>query len=178
MARSMFRAASALALATAAAGATAALAAPPPGHGHGHGALKATLVHTTTWSPAQCAAAAAGAAQGFAVLNAPGRPGGAPHRIVGTVSLKSAPEHNAAFEVDLAVGNTCQPTGTTLSTNSVGNGTAHFDVTLPADNTATSYYVVLKAPTTFSLPVPLPPQLPNSFPVNAEAYASQPVALS
>ena len=180
MARSTFRTAVVIAAATAAIGATAALATPPPGHGHGNGngALKATLVHTTTWSPAQCAAATAGATQGFAVLNAPGRPGGVPHSVQGTASLKAAPEHNAAFEVDLAVGGTCQPTGATLRTNSVGNGTAHFAVVLPADNTATSYYVVLKAPLTLSLPLPLPSQLPHSVPVNAEAYATHAVALS
>lgn len=176
MARSMIRTVLGATAAAGVACAASAIAAPPPGHGNGHGALKASLVHTTTWSPAQCAAASSGAAQGFAVLNAPGRPGGAPRRVLGTVSLKGAPEHNAAFEVDLAVGGTCQPTGATLTTNGVGNGTAHFDVLLPADNTATSYYVVLKAPLTLSLP--LPAQLPHSFPVNAEAYASQAVALS
>lgn len=176
MARSTFRTGLALAMAAGLAGATAALAAPPPGHGHG--ALKASLVPTTTWSPAQCAAAGSGTSQGFAVLNAPGRPGGAPHRVLGTVALKAAPQHNAAFEIDLAVGSTCQPTGAVLHTDGVGNGTAHFDVTLPASNTATSYYVVLKAPLALSLPLPLPSQLPTSFPVNAEAYASAPVGLS
>ena len=175
MARSTFRTGLALSVAAALAGATAALAAPPSGHGHGHGALKASLVPTTTWSPAQCAAAASGAPQGFAVLNAPGRTGGAPHRVLGTVALKAAPQHDAAFEVDLAVGGTCQPTGAILRTNGAGNGTAHFAVTLPASNTVTSYYVVLKAPLALSLP--LPSQLPTS-PVNAEAYASAPVALS
>ena len=160
------------ALATGLAGASVAIAA-PAGHGHGHGALKAALVPTTTQTLAQCSAASAGTAKGFAVLNAPGKPGGAPRRVVGTVALKSAAEKNAAFEVDLAVGGTCQATGATLRTNGQGNGTAHFDVALPQDNSATSYYVVLKAPATFA---PLP--LPLSIPFDAEAYATPAVSLS
>ena len=162
-----------VAVAAGLAGASTAIAA-PAGHGHGHGALKAALVPTTTQTLSQCAAATSGAAKGFAILNAPGRPGGAPRRVVGTIALKNAAEKNAAFEVDLAVGGTCQPTGATLRTNGQGNGTAHFDVALPANNTATSYYVVLKAP----LALPLPVSLPVSLPIDAEAYATPSVSLS
>src|SRR4051794_16678498 len=167
MARSVIRTALAVSLATGVAAGASAFAGPPPGHGHG--GLKASLVPTATLLPTQCAAGTTGTPRGFAVLNAPGRPGAAPSRVLGTVSLQHAPETNTTFEVDLAVGGTCVPTGTTLSTNGVGNGTAHFGVSLPADNTATSYYVVLKG-------APLP-QL-SRLPVLTERYASSAVALS
>jgi hypothetical protein len=161
------------AVATGLAGTTAAIAA-PAANGHGHGALKAALVPTTSQTLSQCAAASSGAAKGFAVLSAPGKPGGTPRRVVGTVALKKAAEKNATFEVDLAVGGTCQATGATLHTNGQGNGTAHFDVALPENNSATSYYVVLKAPSTLTLPLPLP----LSAPIDAEAYATPAVSLS
>lgn len=173
MARSTIRTAVTVALAAGIAGATAAVAAPAPAHGHG--ALKATLFPKTS-TLSQCDAATSGASKGFAVLNAPGKPGGAPSRVVGTVSLKKAAETNTAFEVDLAVGGTCQNTGSTLTTNGVGNGTASFSVALPADNTDTEFYVVLKKAPANPLAA-LPVQLPIPVAMS-EAYASKAVTLS
>ena len=158
--------------------AASAIAAPPPGHGHGHGALRAALVaDQPQWFASQCQAAAGGTAQGFAVLNAPGKPGGAPSRVIGTVSLKHAPEHSASFAVQLGTRGTCTTTGATLTTNEVGNGTAHFDVQLPAGSTATSYYVVLQQQGALpSLPVPVPlPSVPLPM---REYYATPSVTLS
>jgi hypothetical protein len=166
MARPVIRAALLTAVAAAAAGATGALAAPPPGHGHG--SIKAALQPTTTLLPSQCAAATTGPAKGFAVLNAPGAPGATPGNVLGTVSLKRAAEKNTAFEVDLAIGGACVDTGAVLTTNTTGNGTAHFAMPLP-DNADTDVYVVLK-----KAPIP---QL-SALPLGVEAYASKAVRLS
>jgi hypothetical protein len=164
------RSALATALLAGAATATGAVAAPPSGHGHGHGhgALKAALQSTVTLLPTQCAAATNGAPKGFAVLNAPGAPGGAPTRVIGTVSLTGAPEKNTAFEVDLATGGICADTGAVLKTNSAGNGTAHFDLPLP-NNTHSEFYVVLKKAPTAQL---------SRLPFGVEVYGSRPVPLS
>ena len=178
MSRSMIRTVVGVTVAAGVACAASAIAAPPPGHAHGHGALRAALVADQPQPFAsQCQAATSGAAQGFAVLNAPGKPGGAPSRVIGTVSLKRAPQHNATFAVQLGTGGTCTPTGATLTTNSVGNGTAHFDVRLPANATATSYYVVLQqAPTLPSLPIPV--TLPSVPLPMQQYYATPAVTLS
>ena len=178
MARSIIRSTVGVTVVAGVACAASALATPPPGHGHGRGALRATLVASQPqWYASQCQAATSGPAQGFAVLNAPGKPGGAPSRVIGTVSLKHAPQHNATFAVQLGTGGTCTATGVTLATNAVGNGTAHFDVRLPASSTATSYYVVLQqsaSPPSLPIPVKLPaPALPMQ-----EYYATPAVTLS
>lgn len=169
MARSTIRAAVTAALAAGVAAASAAVAAPAPGHGHG--ALKSILIPTQpSAASSQCQAATTGAAQGFAVLSAPGKPGGAPKRVLGTVSLKKAPQHNATFDVQIATGGTCTDAGATLTTNDVGNGTAHFDFKPAPGSTATSYYVVLTQTVAPALPM-----LPATV---QEYYASRAVTLS
>lgn len=171
MARSTISAAVTVALITGIAAASAAVAAPAPGHGHGHGALKSILVPTQPSAmSSQCQAATTGAPQGFAVLSAPGKPGSAPTRVVGTVSLKKAPQHNATFSVQIATSGTCTDTGAKVTTNGVGNGTARFDFKPPAGSTATSYYVVLTQTVASALPA-----LPATV---REYYASQALALS
>ena len=169
MVRSTIRTALAVTFTASVAAASAALAAPAPGHGHG--ALKTTLIPTQP-SPmsSQCQAATTGTPQGFAVLNAPGKPGGAPKRVLGTVSLKKAPQHKATFDVKIATGGTCTDTGADLTTNDVGNGTAHFDFRPPSGSTATSYYVVLTQT--------VAPALALIAPTEQEYYASQAVTLS
>jgi hypothetical protein len=156
-----------VALGIAAAGAASAAPA-GNGHGGGHGAVKAALIPTTSTSPAQCDKASSGAAAGFAVLNAPGKPTASPSKILGTVALKGAPEHNTAFKVELAIGGSCQDTGVTLTTNAVGNGTASFNVPVSGGTPTTTYYVVLTKPLIAQLPLPL----------QAEAYATPSVTLS
>lgn len=168
MARSNIRLAFGVTSAAAIAFAASAMAATP---GHGHGALKSILIPTQPSPTAsQCQAATTGTAQGFAVLSAPGKPGGAPKRVLGAVSLKKAPQHKATFSVQIASGGTCTDTGATLTTNNVGNGTAHFDFKPAAGSTATSYYVVLTQTIAPALPV-----LPATV---QEYYASQAVTLS
>jgi hypothetical protein len=169
MARSALRAA--LVTATAATIATAAVAvATPSAPAGGHGALKTALIPTApSFLDDQCQAASTGATQGFAVLNAPGKPGSAPKRVLGTVSLKKAPQHDTTFSVQLATGGTCTDTGAKLVTNNVGNGTAHFAVALPTGSTANAFYVVLQAPNTGQTALITP---------TLEFYASQAVTLS
>jgi len=170
MARSTIRLAVCVTSATAIAFAASAVAA-SPGHGHGHGALKSVLIPTQpSATGSQCQAATTGTPQGFALLSAPGKPGGAPKRVLGTVSLKKAPQHNATFSVQVATGGTCTDTGVKLTTNDVGNGTAHFDFKPAAGSTATSYYVVLTQTVAPALPA-----LPATV---QEYYASQAVTLS
>ena len=172
MARSALRAIFVTATAASIATAAAAIAA-PSGHTGGHGALKAGLIPTAPSAiQSQCQEAGSGAAQGFAVLTAPGKPGTAPGRVTGTVSLKKAPQHATTFSVQLATGGNCRDTGAKLTTNRVGNGTAHFDVVLPSGSTATAYYVVLQAPSAQTVPVLPLPAAP------AEYYASKAVTLS
>lgn len=157
---------SALALGVAAGG-IASAAPGGNGHGRGHGALKAALIPTMSLSPLQCDKATSGDATGFAVLNAPGNPHGSPTKIVGTVSLKAAPEHNTTFGVELSVGGVCQSTGSQLTTNGVGNGTASFSVPVSTATSTTSYYVVLTKA--------LIPQLPQ---LQVEAYATPSVSFN
>ena len=174
MARSAIRTAFVATLAASIGCAAAAVAAPTTGHGR-HGAVKTTLIPTHPAPTAsQCQAATTGTPQGSAILTAPGKPGGIPTRIVGTVSLKQAPQHNTAFSVQLGTGSTCTNTGATLTTNDVGNGTAHFDFAVPSGSTATTYFVVLQAPTAIAGALPV---LPTSV-APAEYYASQAASLS
>jgi hypothetical protein len=173
MARPAIRTALVATLAAGIGCAAVAVAAPAAGHGR-HGALKTTLLPTQPApTDSQCQAATTGTPQGFAVLNAPGKPGGAPSRVVGTLSLKKAAQHNTEFSVQLGTAGTCTDTGAKLTTNSVGNGTAHFDLKLPSGASATAYYVVLQAPAAAAALAVLPASV-----APAEYYASKVVTLS
>jgi hypothetical protein len=122
----------------------------------GQGAQKRGLFPTT--STGQCdpsATDAAGSADGFAILNAPGQVGSV-KKIVGEVSLKTGTP-GTTYMVELADDSgACMPVGS-LTANAQGNGNAHinFPVTSPL---AATYYVVLTegANEVFaSAPVPL-----------------------
>jgi hypothetical protein len=126
------------------------------GTSDGQGAQKSPLVVTQppfTATMSQCQKAGAGATNGFAILNAPGKVGSV-EKINGEVSLKRGPA-NTTFVVNLAKGGVCTVTGT-LHTNNVGNGNSHIN---QAGFSAGTYYVVLK----------------NTM--GREQYASNPVVL-
>jgi hypothetical protein len=130
----------------------------------GNGAQKAGMAEASGSSVTGCSAAPATAgkqtALGFAVLNAPGKPG-SPSKIVGEVALKGAKP--GTYDVNLANGSGCGTKVGTLTVDQQGNGNA--SVAAPG-NGAGTYYVVLTQPA-------LDPQLP----VSMERYASAPVSL-
>ena len=101
-------------------------------------------------------------ANGFAVLNAPGKPGSAPagRKIVGEVALKNAPA-NTTYDVNLANGSGCGTKLGSLTVNAQGNG--NFAISAPGG--AGTYYVTLTQP-------PALPLLPT-----VQKYATAPVTL-
>ena len=180
------------------AGATGALA-DPPGHSHGHGHAYAyghanhgngavkTAVTKMSMNLDQCRASdGTGAPTGFAVLNAPGAPTSSPGYIRGTVALKKAAEHDTTFDIAVAVGGSCHDTGSTLTTNGVGNGTGSFTFAVPtpqslpgplASTAPPTYYVVLTKSAVPSQLSQLPKQITSLLP-GEEAYATAPTPLS
>ena len=133
----------------------------------GNGAQKSGLASPAT-PPTFCTSATpqeAGkqTAHGFAVLNAPGKPGSpaAGRKILGTVALKAAP----AGTYDVRLANTASSCGTSVGTLTVGqggNGNVHFST----PGGAGTYYVVLTQP--------LVPEIPA---ITAQKYATAPVTL-
>ena len=129
-----------------------------------NGAQKAGIAEASGLAPLSCSAADAAeagkqTALGFAVLNAPGKPG-SPRKIVGEVALKGATP--GTYDVNLAKGNGCGTKVATLVVNAHGFGNAA--LAAPGDGAGT-YYVTLTQPA-------LDPALPGAL----ESYASAPVA--
>lgn len=130
------------------------------------GAQKSSLVAASGLVPLTCQSGPAGTgkqtALGFVVLNAPGRPG-APRKIVGQVSVKSAAE--GVYDVLLASGTngSCGTKVATLTVDHQGHGSAA--IASPTAQ-AGSYYIVLSQ------------VLGNGVPVSPESYASAPVVLN
>jgi hypothetical protein len=105
----------------------------------GNGAARAGLTVNTGSDNSECESGA-GATNGFAIFNAPGRPG-ATIKFNGEVSLKNgAPD--TAYNVYLVPdGGDCQVPAGVLATNGVGNGNAH--LAKPGQGAGT-YYIVLQ----------------------------------
>lgn len=126
---------------------TAGLASAAPGKGAG--AQKSGLAPTSSALPSSSCSSAnpstAGqqTANGFAVLNAPGKPGSAPagRKVVGEVALKSAP----AGTYDVRLSNAAGSCGTSVGTLTVGqSGSGNTAFSTPGG--AGTYYVVLTQP--------------------------------
>ena len=134
----------------------------------GNGARKSGLASPST-SPGSCTAASSTGSQtshGFAVLNAPDKPGSPAtgRKIVGEVALKNAPA--GTYDVRLATAaDDCGTKVATLTVGSGGNGNA----ALTAPGGAGTYHVVLTqqvAPMFAFLPM-----------TTVQKYASAPVTL-
>jgi hypothetical protein len=129
-----------------------------------NGAQKAGIAEVSGNSLTGCSAAPTTTgnqtATGFAVLNAPGKPG-SPRKIVGEVALKSAKP--GTYDVNLANGSGCGTKVATLTVNDQGNGSAA--IAAPG-NGAGTYYVVLTQPA-----------ITAELPGTVERYASVAVAL-
>ncbi len=131
---------------------TAGLASAAPGKGAG--AQKSGLAPTASSSvpSSNCSSAnptTAGkqTANGFAVLNAPGKPGSAAagRKVVGEVALKSAP----AGSYDVRLSTTAGSCGTSVGTLTVDqSGSANTAFSTPGG--AGTYYVVLTQPSQFA----------------------------
>lgn len=143
--------------------------------GNGNGAVKAGLEDMGS-APAflgSCSAADESAgkqtANGFVLLNAPGKPAkdgkpGATRKLLGEVALKGAAP-NSSYKVQLASGSGCGELKGTLTTNAQGNGNLSFQD--PAKGAGTYYVVLVQEP----LPAPL-----NAVVVQ-QSYASAPVTV-
>lgn len=127
---------------------TAGLASAAPGKGAG--AQKSGLAPTSagpvpssSCSSASPATAGKQTANGFAVLNAPGKPGSAAagRKIVGEVALKSAP----AGTYDVRLSPTAGSCGTSVGTLTVGQSGSG-NVAFSTAGGAGTYYVVLTQP--------------------------------
>ena len=129
----------------------------------GNGAQKSGLAAKTSYFTCSSAAAAEAGKQtanGFAVLNAPGKPG-SPHKIVGEVALKNAPA--GSYDVRLAsTPNSCGTSVGSLTVGANGNGNA----SIAAPGAAGTYYVVLTQPVVVA-------ELPGTV----QRFASAPVTL-
>ena len=113
------------------AGATAASAG-------GNGAARSGLSPQTGQNNDQCVPGSGAGTNGFAIVNAPGKPGEA-RFVNGEVSLKNGPA-NSTYTVWINDGDNCLPEGT-LTTNGQGNGNHHLtDATLSSG----TFYVVLQ----------------------------------
>jgi hypothetical protein len=122
----------ALGVTVAAAGAAAA------GTSDGQGAQKSGLSPTAGSMSSQCNAGSGANANGFGILNAPGKVG-AVQKVNGEVSLKRGTP-DTTYVVNLAQGGNCMPVAM-LTTNGNGNGNAHINV---SPGMAGTYYVVLQ----------------------------------
>ena len=109
------------------------------GTADGQGAQKSGLSPTAGSMSSQCNPGSGANTNGFSILNAPGKVG-AVNKINGEVSLKRATP-NTTYVVNPAdSSNNCRPVAM-LTTNNVGNGNAHINVT---PGMAGTYYVVLQ----------------------------------
>jgi hypothetical protein len=105
----------------------------------GNGAARSGLSPNTGSDNSECEAGSGAATNGFAIFNAPGRPG-ATIKFNGEVSLKrGAP--NTTYDVYLVPdGGDCEVPAGMITTNGVGNGNAH--LAKPGEGAGT-YYIVL-----------------------------------
>src|SRR4051794_14299422 len=109
------------------------------GTADGQGAQKSGLSPTAGDMNSQCNSGTGANTNGFAILNAPGKVG-AVQKVNGEVSLKRATP-NTTYIVNLSQGDkNCMPVAM-LTTNNVGNGNAHINV---SPGMAGTYYVVLQ----------------------------------
>lgn len=142
------------------AGAGAAAAKP----GNGNGAVKSGLAAASGLAPVSCQAAPSSTGQqtanGFVVLNAPGKPGQA-HKLLGQVALKGA--QPGAYDVRLVSGSGCGTSVGTLTVNQQGNGNLHFT---QADRSSGTWHVVVTAAV-----------LDPAVPLGQQRFASSPVAV-
>ncbi|MCU1602836.1 MAG: hypothetical protein JWO22_3545 [Frankiales bacterium] len=121
-----------------ASGAVVAVAGATTASAGGNGAARSGLSPTVTDNSQQCDPGTGAGTNGFAIVNAPGKPGEA-RFVNGEVSLKrGAP--SSVYTVWLNDGSTCLPEGTPV-TNGVGNGNHHLNDASLSDGT---FYVVLK----------------------------------
>lgn len=106
----------------------------------GNGAQRSGLSPQAGSNDDQCVVGSGAGTNGFAIVNAPGKPGSA-RFVNGEVSLKRGPA-STTYTVNIAKpGGTCLPEGV-LVTNGQGNGNAHLnDASLKGGGT---FYVVLK----------------------------------
>lgn len=112
--------------------------------GNGNGAVKSGLAAVAGVAPAICQAAPSSAgkqtANGFVVLNAPGKPGQA-RKLIGEVSLKDA--QPGSYDVRLVqTAGTCGTSVGTLTVNEQGSGNLHFE---QAGKGSGTWHVVLAA---------------------------------
>jgi hypothetical protein len=107
----------------------------------GNGAARSGLSPTSgSTTSGQCVQGSGAGGNGFAILNAPGRPGAA-FKLIGEVALQNAtPDTTYTVNVSVAGSNKCMPEGV-IDTNGVGNGNAHL-----ADSSlgSGSFYVVIQ----------------------------------
>lgn len=104
----------------------------------GNGAARTGLSATTTQSTDQCVPGSGSGENGFAIVNAPGKPG-EPRFVNGEVSLKRG-EPNSVYTVWINDGDKCLPEGM-LTTNAEGNGNHHLNDASLGKGT---FYVVLQ----------------------------------
>src|SRR4051794_3869084 len=106
----------------------------------GNGAQKSGLSLQAGDNNDQCVEGSGAGTNGFAIVNAPGKPGAA-RFVNGEVSLKNDSPGNQTYEVYIkdVDHNTCVPDGM-LTTNRQGNGNAHLNTA----GTSGTYYVVLQ----------------------------------
>ena len=156
---------------------SAGVASAKPGKNPGNGAQKAGLTEASgvdlldSCSAADPAEAGKQTATGFAVLNAPGKPG-SPKKIVGEVAVKNA--EPGVYDLRLASpgGPAC---GESVGTLAVGDNRQGAASIASAEKAPGSYYVVLLQNAPLPPEIPLPQELGQLF---AQAsYASAPVQL-
>ena len=111
----------------------AGLAAAHPGNGAKKSGVAESGVPYLACAPAS--GTGSYGANGFAVLNAPGKPG-SPKKIVGELALKNA--QPGTYDVRLSTGTGCGTTVATLVVGASGNGNA----SIASAGGAGSYYVV------------------------------------
>lgn len=149
---------------------SAGMASAKPGNGaHKSGLASASGLAPLTCAAADSAEAGTQTANGFVVLNAPGKPAkqgrnarpDGTHKLVGEVVLKGA--EPGSYDVRLASGSGCGTEIGTLTVNEQGNGTFSFE---DRDKGAGTWNVVLTQPLVV-----------NEVPVDVQRYASAPVTV-
>src|SRR3954453_23509286 len=117
--------------------ATAAIAGNPASNG----AQRSGLSANTGGDNNECVAGSGAGTNGFAIFNAPGKPG-ATIKFNGEVSLKrGAPDTVYTVYLEPEGSNHCKTPAGMLATNTVGNGNTH--LVKPGEG-AGQYYVVLR----------------------------------
>lgn len=143
-----------------------ALAAPTKSNGAQKSGLASPSASMGSCQEATSSAAGKQTANGFAVLNAPGKPGSAAagRKIVGEVALKGAP----AGTYDVMLSTAATSCGTKVATLTVGSsGTGNASISTPGGGG--TYHVVLSQQ--------VAPLLPTMAATTVQRYASAPVTL-